>query len=276
MRLILVLILLLCPAAAQPNDAIRAALDRMYRLDFAAGQRILDEEISRHPSAPLPQAFRAAGCLFYELDRLQVLQSGFLTDDKQIASKKALRPDPEVQRRFRAASAEARRLAAQRLVEDPQDRDALFAQVVVSGAETDYTALVEKRLAASLTFARESQSSAMRLLRLHPDFADAYLTTGLSEYLLASVPFFVRWFVKFEGTQGSKQAALRNLEIASAQGRYLAPFARMLLATLYLREKRPQACYQLLESLARDYPENPMFRRELTKVGRLVERTAGD
>ncbi|MBK5293912.1 MAG: hypothetical protein JJE04_19840 [Acidobacteriia bacterium] len=50
------------------------------------------------------------------------------------------------------------------------------------------------------------------------------------------------------------------------EGRYLGPFARILLSILYLREKKPQSTIRLLDALVRDFPENPLLRRELAKL----------
>jgi hypothetical protein len=60
---------------------------------------------------------------------------------------------------------------------------------------------------------------------------------GLSEYILGSLPFFVKWFVKFDDTKGSKQSPSK-ISIAAKNGRFLGPFARILLAVAALREKK--------------------------------------
>ena len=71
------------------------ALSRMYNFDFPSSQEILTRYIALHPRDPLPYAFRASGYLFYELDRLGILESEFLIDDDKIAEKKKkVEPDP--------------------------------------------------------------------------------------------------------------------------------------------------------------------------------------
>ena len=54
-----------------------------------------------------------------------------------------------------------------------------------------------------------------QLLKLDPKFYDAYLTAGFSEYVLGSLPFFVRWFVHWENVNGSKEAGKQHLELAA-------------------------------------------------------------
>jgi hypothetical protein len=101
---------------------------------------------------------------------------------------------------------------------------------------------------------------------MNPPCYDAYMTAGLSEYMVGSLPFFVRWFVKFDNVQGSKEQGVKNLERVAKDGHYLKPFAKILLGIIDLREKKPRETERLLEELAHDYPSNPLFRRELAKL----------
>ena len=104
------------------------------------------------------------------------------------------------------------------------------------------------------------------MLKQDPTFVDANLTTGITEYLVGSLPFFIKWFVKFDQTQGSKQQAVANLEKVAQQGRYLGPFARILLSIIHLREKRLPQSIRLLEGLVAEFPGNHLLRDELNKL----------
>jgi hypothetical protein len=84
--------------------------------------------------------------------------------------------------------------------------------------------------------------------------------------MIGSLPFFVRWFVHFDNVNGNKQRGVDNLRLVARQGRYFKPFAKILLGIIALREKRPQEAQSMLVDLTRDYPKNPLFRRELTKL----------
>ena len=152
------------------------------------------------------------------------------------------------------------------LATDANDVNALFALCMEQGVLTDYKALVEKKGLRSLGNAKASNRYAVRLLDIEPDFYDAYLTTGVNEYLLGSLPFFVKWFVRMDKVKGSKKQAFKNLELVAQRGRYLGPFAKILLSIMCLREKQPQRCHRLLQELSADYPENPLMRSELVKV----------
>ncbi|MCL4793387.1 MAG: hypothetical protein KJZ84_02430 [Bryobacteraceae bacterium] len=252
--------------------ALDRAFDRLYNFDFDQADRILASHLNAAPDDHFARCIQASSLLFRELDRLAILESEFFADDERIKDKKKLKPDPALRARLFAAVEKARAAAGAALKNNPEDADAMFSMALSLGIQTDYLALVEKRQLGSLSYAKQSQSWAARALRLNPGLHDAYLTPGISEYLMGSLPFFVRWFVRMEDVDGDKQKAIRNLNRVAADGRYLGPFARILLALIYLREKEPAASHAQLARLARDYPENPLIRKELVKAGKLLTK----
>jgi len=248
---------------AHPIPEIRAALDRMYNFDFPGAHRKLDAFIAANPTQPLGHSFRAAAYLFTELDRLRILESEFLSDDEQIRADNKLSANPQTRAAFDAAIAASRKLAEQRGL---GDTSSLFALCIGAGLTSDYIGLVEKSRIGSLPYAKDSQIYALQLMREDPGFVDAKLTSGISEYLIGSLPFFVKWFVRLPQVEGDKNKAVANLMSVAAGGHYLGPFARILLAIVHLLEKRPAESRQMLEGLVRDYPENPLLRKELAKL----------
>jgi hypothetical protein len=238
----------------------------LYSYDFPGAHAALDRYIAVHPDEALPYAFRASAYLFYELDRLDVLASEFLMDDDLLVAKTRPDPDPAVRKKFLAALDDAQRRAEATLKSNPNDRLALFAMVVASGVSTDYMALVEKRQMGSLGPAKRGNGYAQRLLKLDPTFYDAYLTSGFSEYMIGSLPFFIRWFVHFDSVEGDKRRGVHQLEMVARDGHYLKPLAKVFLGIIDLREKKPREAQKLLGELVHDYPANPLYRKELDKL----------
>jgi hypothetical protein len=254
------------PVGERPAPEIDQAFVRMYNTDFRGAHALLDRYISAQPSDPLGYAVRASAYLFSELYRLGILESEFFADDKRIIEKKKLAPDADVKQSLFRTIEDSQTRAAKILQSNPSDQNSLFAMAVTLGVTMDYTALVEKRQVSSLSSARRANNYAQQLLKVNPQFYDAYLTTGLNEYLIGSLPFYLRWFVHFDGVNGSKDTGIQNLQLVARSGHYLRPFAKILLAMVYLREKQPQQTQNLLASLTSEYPDNPLLRKELAKV----------
>jgi hypothetical protein len=258
--------------ASGPTDEIDDAFHRLYNFNFSAAHAVLDRHIAAHPEEPFPYAVRGSAYLFYELDRLGLLEGEFLTDDDQIAAKRRLKPDPAIRAKFDQAMHAAQSRAQGVLASHPNDRDALFTMCMTQGMVTDYMALVDKHQIRSLSSAKTSNRYAQQLLRADPKFYDAYLSTGISEYLIGSLPFFIRWFTHFENVEGNKEQGINNLKLVAERGHYLRPFAKILLGIAYMREKKPQRTEQLLAELTQEYPQNPLLRRELDKVHAMLRR----
>jgi len=261
-------------AVVQPS--IDRALERLYSFDFDSAHAILDEHRRENPDEPIGASIRAATYLFQELDRMMILEAEFFEDDKRIAAEKDLVPDPTIRDRMMEALELTERLAQKRLADNPEDLDALFALCMKEGIYNDYRALVEKKKLSALTGRKRGNRYAQQLLEIDPTFYDAHLATGVNEYVLGSLPFFVRWFVRLDGVKGSKQLAVSDLELVAKRGSYLGPFARILLAIIWLREDEPERSAALLGELTREYPENPLMRKEYLKVTERLEgrRTA--
>ncbi len=249
----------------KPNE-IDQAFSRLYNFDFPGAHAALNRRISSNPEDPLSYAVRASADMFFELDRLSILEGEFFSNDKRIADKKNVRPDPTNRAQLFKALDDANSHAQARLSANPNDQNALFASCVATGVLGDYTALVEKKQLSSLSLVKRSTAFAQRLLKLNPQYYDAYLTTGTTEYLIGSLPFFVRWFVKVDNIDGNKDQGIQTVQLVATKGHYLKPFAKILLAIANLREKRPRESEKLLIELSQEFPENPLFKKELDQL----------
>lgn len=257
------------PVEAPPRfqPLLDTAFEHLYSSDFASAQKVLDGYIADHPGDPVGYSVRASGYLFAELHRLGILESDFFQDDKKITDKKkSLRPDPKIHDLFYAAVNKTQELSKQILARNPSDQNALFGQCMADGVLTDYLALIEKHQMQSLSVNKDGYRDAKRLLKLAPDFYDAYLTTGFTEYLIGSVPIVFRWFVRFDDVQGDKQQGMKTIQIVAQNGHYLKPFAKILMATAYLREKRFGDARAVLKDLTQSYPQNALLKHELDRL----------
>jgi hypothetical protein len=257
-------------APAIDSVASAVSLDQgfslLYDLEFTSAHELFVSWERQHPDDPMGPACDAAGYLFSEFNRLGVLAAQFYADDKTFAARKQLTPDPAVRDQFYAALDQADKLAHARLARFPKDRDALFALTISSGLKADYAGLIEKRNLASLRYTKEATGWAQQLMEVDPDCYDAHLATGVSQYIIGSMAAPVRWLVRLGGIAGDKQKGLADLQLTAERGHYLAPFARILLAIAYVREKDKVRARQLLISLRDEFPKNPLFEQEIARL----------
>jgi hypothetical protein len=248
------------------ETALKRAYNRLYNFDFNGAQEILDRQRQVDPREPMLVATKAAAYLFSELDRLRILELDFFTDDDKVIDRRKLIPDPAIRTKFFQTVDESDKLANARLASKPDDPDALLALCITTGLVTDYAALIEKRRFGSFALAKKSHIWAKKLLDLKPPMVDAYMTFGTAEYIVGSLPFFFRWFVHMDNVEGNKKKGIDELQLVAKEGKYNGPFARMLLAVIAMREKRPLDAESLLAALANEYPQNPLIREELARA----------
>jgi len=261
---------LLMAAPWSRADVSQTGLDRgfrrLYDLDFPGAQKEFEAWEKENPQNPIGPASEAAGVLFSEFNRLGVLEAQFYEDDSIFGARKKYETNPEQRARFEQRLNQAEDLARSKLSRDSHDRDALLAMTLATGLRSDYAALIEKRNLASLHYTKEATAWAGQLLAADPTCYDAHLATGVSRYIIGSMAAPVRWILRVGGIQGDKAEGIAELQTTAAKGRLLAPFARILLAIAYVREKDVRGARQLLASLQMEFPNNPLFGRELARL----------
>lgn len=258
-------------AASVPLDSIAGtALDRgflgLYNLDFTGAQKDFSSWEVQHPDDPVGPVSQAAGYLFSEFNRLGVLEAQFFESDEAFDARSKLSPDPAVHEKFEAALSRTESLARARLSKNGKDRDALFAMTLASGLQADYAALIEKRNMASLHYAKDASQWAQQLLAVCNDCADVFVATGFSKYIIGSMAAPVRWLLRMGGLPGDKQAGIADLQTTAEHGHYLAPFARVLLAIAYVRDKNKSRALEILSSLRAQFPANTLFPQEIARL----------
>jgi hypothetical protein len=269
---------LVLPGSAAASDPVvpgpvDRAFQRLYNFDFPGSLSILDEAGRSDPQNPLIPSVRAAAYLFMELDRLKVLETRFfMNDDNMVDGSSRPKPDPAIRAKLFGAFAASRQLAAARLAANPEDETGLLALSMSAGLETDYAALVEGRTWRSMKLAPASLAPAKKLVSRTPPVYDAYVTLGATEYIVGNLPFFVRWFVHYDGIEGDKRRGIEQVKLAARHGRYYGPFARILLAVASLRDKKFADAHQVLSGLVEEFPENPLFRKELSIISERMRR----
>lgn len=253
-------------AATPAPTLLDAGFHQMYDLQFDAAHKTFADYQRVHPDDPMGPVSDAAAYLFAEFDRLHVLESELFVNDDKYENRAKLVPDPNARRFFDNEIARATKLADAVLGKEPRNVNALFAKVLVAGLVGDYTALIEKKDLKALSIVKEGRAQAESLLKIDPNCFDAYIAVGVENYLLSLKPAPVRWFLKMTGAQTDKQIGIEKLQLTAANGHYLKPYARMLLAVAALRDKDEVKARELLSDLSAQYPNNRLYAKELAKL----------
>jgi len=240
----------------------------MYNLQFDEAFRKADQAKSIDKTDPMPWVAQASAVLFREFDRLHILRSDIFISDAAFSARPAYTWNAASKKQFDEALAGAEKLSRERLGRDKNDTRALFALTLVNGLRANDAALVTKHNLTSLSYTKAATGYAEKLLALSPSYYDAYLATGMGKYMIGSKPAPVRWILRIGGFKGDEQEGVKELTLVSERGRYLAPFARILLAFNDLRHQKPGEARKKFAWLHDQFPGNPLYLQEMAKCDR--------
>jgi hypothetical protein len=221
---------------------------------------------SAHPADPFGFVAKAASYLFEEFYRQGVMTSEFFLDDKKFLRGIEGQADPERMNNFRALLEQARKLSAARLAQDKHDAAALFALTLAAGMESNADSILEKKHVDGLKRMKEANEHAKLLLAERPDANDAWVAPGSANYIIGCLSGGVRMVLWFGGIHGDKKLGMELVAKTAEKGRYLEPFAKVLLALAARREKQDPLAKKLLHELTEEFPESPLFAAEYAKV----------
>jgi hypothetical protein len=238
----------------------------LYQQRFTEAREAFSDWQSTNPEEPFGEVALGASYLFEELYRQGVLTSDFFLNERKFLHGIDGKPDPARMRNFREALTRARVLARERQKTSPKDPEALFALTLAAGMESDSYAILEKKQLDGLKRMKEANEYAKQLLGQHPDAADAYVAPGIANYIIGSLNPGYRFALWFGGIHGDKRLGMEQVAKTVENGRYLRPFAKIMLALAARREKQNVLAQRLLRELKDEFPSNDTFAAEYAKA----------
>jgi hypothetical protein len=252
--------------AFYPVPELVAGFNLLYQQKFTEAREAFGNWRSHNPEEPFGEVALAASYLFEELYRQGVLTSDFFLNEKRFLHGIDGKPDPARMNNFREALTRARALARQRQKTNAKDPEALFALALASGMESDADAILEKKQLDGLKRMKEANEYAKQLLAQRPDAADAYVAPGIANYIIGSLNPGYRLALWFGGIHGDKKLGMEQVAKTVENGRYLRPFAKIMLALAARREKQNALAQKLLRELSEEFPSNDTFAAEYAKA----------
>lgn len=262
---ILLLLLLVITTAAHAADMAQGYRD-MYNRDFNAAHIVFAGWIAAHPEDPFGPASDAAAYLFAEFDSRNIFNTQIFNDSSVDPYKKLLPSNPDIRTDFNRRTDQAEKLADAILAKNANDAQALFVKMFLYGLRADYAEMLDKSDFKALKYSKIGAQYSDRALAADPQLFDAHIATGFENYMLSLKPAPVRFIARLLGGQTDKAKGISELRITAQNGRYLAPFAKILLAVAELREGNNPEAKAILQSLAREFPENPMYPHQVARI----------
>ena len=247
--------------------------DSLYNLDYQSARERYLRMTKMDPNHPAGYVYLANNLWLETLNASRRLSTSVYSSGSfyaQDAEEDEVNKKRELE--FNNLIKQALAVTKARLDKNPQDVEALYYSAAAQGLRAGYSVSVKRSFRKAIGDANGSIKLQKRVIKLDPNYTDAYLSIGLYEYVIDSLPFFWRTLARLAGLSGSKKRGIENLEMVVARGKYASDDARVLLIGIYGREGKPDRALELISYLANKYPRNYLFGVEragmLYKMGR--------
>lgn len=271
-------------SSATEFDRLRIeGFDLVYNIDYPAARERFLRMTRLAPDHPAGYVYLANNVWLEYLNASRRLstslytgQSFYRQDKEEDAS------DIKRDREFGNLIRQAILVAQERLKKNSNDKEALYYHASALGIRAGYNVTVKRSFRRAIGDANESVQIHRKVIKLDPNYVDSYLSIGLYEYVIDSLPWVWRTLARLAGLSGSKKEGIRHLEMVVERGKYASDDARVVLIGLYSKDGKTDRALEMIGQLSNKYPRNYLFSVERAglfyRAGRAEEgsRVYGD
>src|SRR5262249_37639315 len=141
------------------------------------------------------------------------------------------------------------------------------------GTLAGYEASVGRKFVSAIHNGSKGIDYHRKVIKLDPEYADAYLSIGLYDYIVGSLPLPFKLMAAMGGVHGSRKRGIDELQIAVTKGKFASDDARTMLVALYERDGQYDKALGLLNDLSGRYSQNYLYSLErAVALGRCGKR----
>jgi len=247
-------------------DSNAAAFDNFYNMDYNLATKQFRDLTVAQPQSADGWNYLAQAIFYSAMFDCGLMGSDLVKSNEAVLHSPKVVLTPEHEAEMQASLSKAEQIAQMKLKANPQDTAALYALGVSYGLQANYELLSKHAWLAGLKAADESRKLHEQVIKLDPNNYDARLVPGTHQYMVGTMPLFVRFAAKAAGVNGNRAEGLKKVELTAARGERSKLDAQILLTVLYRREGRSEAGIPILQRISETYPRNFIFRTELAKL----------
>lgn len=248
----------------------------VYNIDYKTARERFLQMTKIAPDHPAGYVYLANNLWLETLFQSRRLTTSVYTGGSFYAQDKSEdKVDQKRDREFNELIKQALAATAARLAKNPKDAEALYYNASALGIRAAYGTSVKRSFTRSIGDANDSIQIQRQVVKIDPEYIDAYLSIGLYEYVIDSLPFGWRLLARFAGLKGSKSKGIEHLELVTRRGKFAADDARVILLGIYSKENQLDRALEVISHMAQQYPRNYLFGVErasmLYRLGRSDE-----
>src|SRR5262245_38627245 len=209
--------------AAVPLEVMelrREGSEAMYNFDYTMAVSKFEEIRKRLPQHPAGDLYLATALWLKNLNKSRRLQTGLYRSgsnfyagaDKAKEETEGDAVDPELDRAFRDRMAQAKTKALALVAKNKNDPDALYFLGVCYGVMAGYEASTARKFFSAMRNGSRCVDAHEKVMKLKPEYYDAYLSVGVYDYIVGSLPFGYKALATIIGVRGNKKRGINRLQ----------------------------------------------------------------
>jgi tetratricopeptide (TPR) repeat protein len=254
---------------AQTNlnqDSVSCAIDHLRNLEYDMAETQLRSWIDAHPADLRAWNYLAIATLYNEMFQRGVLESSVYGEGGETFRAGKVAVTPAFQQELLSLLSKSQQLAEQRIRDNPKDKDAMYWAGVGHGTRATYHFALRKEYIAALHEATAAYEYHSGLLKLDPNYLDSYLVVGMNNYIVGSLPWYIKALASLTGRHGDRAEGLRQIKQVTEKGNFAREDSKLMLAVLYQREKMYTSSLRLYQEMAQSYPRNYLLQYEVSNL----------
>jgi tetratricopeptide (TPR) repeat protein len=240
--------------------------DHVYSLDYEDARIAFKNLKQQYPQHPGPPLYLALVLWQQELFRRQDLQLDRFVSPESFAEPTD-RQMPAEDRNSFFKYIEESQAASQAILKDrPGNRDARYFLGAAHGALAAFAMTIDHDKREAFRHGKKAYQYHLEIVQEQPDYYDAYVTVGLYEYVVANLPWYMKWLAQIAGYRGTNERAFQYLRLAASKSEFVSVNARNFLVVLCVREKLFDEALVNAQFLHDRYPRNFLLHVNVARI----------
>src|SRR5262245_9811629 len=247
-------------------EGANKGFDHVYSLDYEDARiafKNLRQQFPQHPGPPL---YLALTLWQQELFRRQDLQLDRFVSPESFMEPTGRQMPAEHRNAFFKYVAESQASSQAILKEKPGNRDARYFLGSAYGVLAAFAATIDHDKREAFRQGKKAYQYHLEIVQEQPDYYDAYVTVGLYEYVVANLPWYMKWIAQTAGYRGTADRAFKYLHLAATESQSVSVNARNILVVLCVRQKLYDEALENAEFLHRRYPRNFLLHLNVAQI----------
>jgi len=249
------------PAFRPSEPENQVAFEKLYNLDYDTAIQGFEKVLARHPNDAFALNHLLSAILVRELYRTGAMNTGEYANDSFVGQVHRP-PDPAQKERIKQLVQQALKLEDAELSHNANNVDMLYARGVTRAQFALYTGLIERAWFSALRNAVGARHDHERVLELSPQYQDAKLVVGTHNYVMGSLPMWVKVAVALVGLSGDREKGIKYLVDAGRANGETSVDADIVLLVFLRREHRYAEALEITHALSPRFSRNYLVALE--------------